>query len=138
MSRFRKRVRAGRGLKARGVAVAAARIAWDNRETIAKATIGGVAAGVAWLERRKGPRKASDDLRRAVIARDESRCVYCKKKVWGRQLHIDHKQPWTRGGKTEYENLQVTCWQCNREKGDMTDKEYRRLRQRQRWARRGA
>ena len=138
MPRYRRRGRPARGRAARGVATAVAKIAWDNRDKIAEAAAGGLVAGRAWLNRRRQPRSIPDDLRRAVIARDQSTCAYCNKQVWGKRLHIDHKQPWSRGGKTEYENLQVTCWQCNKEKGDMTDKEYRRLRQRQRWARRGA
>lgn len=133
MPRFMGR---GRGVGRVGLVLTAAQIAWNNREAIAKAAAGGVAAGAAWLERRKGPRTVPDDLRRAVIARDQSICAYCNKQVSGKRLHVDHKQPWSRGGKTAYENLQVTCWQCNKEKGDMTDDEYRRLRQRQRWARR--
>ena len=78
------------------------------------------------------------DRWRAVIASNESKCAYCGKKVWGSTRHIDHKRPRSKGGKTEYDNLQVTCQPCNQEKGDMSDREYRRLRQRQRWARRNA
>ena len=79
-------------------------------------------------------REPTYQLRNAVIARDKSKCVYCSKGVWGKGLHIDHKYPWSKGGRTTYTNLQVTCWQCNKEKGDMTDREYRRLRERQAWA----
>ena len=82
----------------------------------------------------RGEREPSPQLRKAIIARDKSKCVYCSRKVWGRGLHIDHRYPWSKGGRTTYTNLQVTCWQCNKEKGDMTDREYRRLRERQAWA----
>ena len=81
-------------------------------------------------------REPSLDLRWAIINRDKSTCVYCDKKVQGKALHIDHRYPWSKGGRTTYTNLQVTCWQCNKEKGDMTDTEYRRLRERQQWAKR--
>ena len=135
MSRFRRSRRNGVGNGIPRLAGVAAKLVWDNRERIIDAATTAAAGAVAAIEGRgKGSRTVPADLRRAIIARDESRCAYCGKKVWGSYREIDHKQPWSKRGKTVYENLQVTCRPCNKEKGDMTDREYRRLLQRQKWA----
>jgi len=31
----------------------------------------------------------------------------------GLSLHVDHIEPWSRGGKTIEENLQTLCEKCN-------------------------
>lgn len=34
-----------------------------------------------------------------------------------KEMHGDHIIPWSRGGRTIVENLQMLCAQCNRDKG---------------------
>lgn len=60
-------------------------------------------------------------------------CPYCGDPV----KEIDHKQPLSKGGEHSLDNLQMTCLDCNRSKGDMTDEEFRQLRSTQPKKRRG-
>jgi hypothetical protein len=67
------------------------------------------------------PRSISLSLRYKVLSRDRFRCVKC-----GRSpatdlnvvLHIDHKDPWSKGGPNTEENLRTLCFDCNLGKGD--------------------
>lgn len=62
-------------------------------------------------------------LRRLVFGRDGHRCVYCGT-VDG-PFQIDHKFPWSRGGRHELDNLCVACLECNAAKGALTEQEFR-------------
>ncbi len=60
-------------------------------------------------------------LRLKVLDRDKYTCVFCGRTpalLPGVTLHIDHKVPFSKGGKTEFENLQTLCFDCNYGKGD--------------------
>jgi 5-methylcytosine-specific restriction endonuclease McrA len=52
--------------------------------------------------------------RRAVLARDSHRCVYCTV----RADTIDHVVPRSRGGRNEWTNVVAACSRCNHRKGD--------------------
>lgn len=52
--------------------------------------------------------------RRAVFARDQSRCQYCEKAAES----IDHVHPRSKGGKHEWTNVVACCRRCNTLKGD--------------------
>ncbi|MEK7534295.1 MAG: HNH endonuclease [Patescibacteria group bacterium] len=55
-------------------------------------------------------------IRLEVLARDNFRCVYCGKNPstdLGTKLHVDHITPFSKGGKTNLENLQTLCSDCN-------------------------
>ncbi len=43
-------------------------------------------------------------------------CPYCKNKFDIEQMHADHIRPWSKGGLTERENLQMLCEDCNLKK----------------------
>jgi len=66
------------------------------------------------------PRSISLSLRYKVLSRDRFRCVKC-----GRSpatdlsvvLHVDHKDPWSKGGPNTEENLRTLCFDCNLGKG---------------------
>lgn len=68
-----------------------------------------------------------------VVANRMLACPYCGDPV----KEIDHKQPLSKGGEHTLENLQMTCLDCNRSKGDMTDEEFRLLRSNQPKKRKG-
>lgn len=55
-----------------------------------------------------------------VLARDGIRCVRCGSED---NLHVDHIDPWSKGGKTVLENLQTLCRPCNSRKGAIGEAE---------------
>jgi hypothetical protein len=60
-------------------------------------------------------------LRYKVLSRDRFRCVKCgisPSSDLNCQLHVDHVIPYSKGGKTNLENLQSTCSACNLGKGN--------------------
>ncbi len=62
-------------------------------------------------------------LRLKVFDRDGYTCVRCGRSPAlerGVVLHVDHRQPFAKSGKTELSNLQTLCSECNLGKGDET------------------
>lgn len=57
--------------------------------------------------------------RYAIMERDGFKCQLCGRdsREAGVPLQIDHKTPWSRGGKTSLENLWTLCRDCNLGKG---------------------
>ncbi len=56
-----------------------------------------------------------------VLDRDNYRCVFCGRSPAtevGVRLHIDHKIPFSTGGKSTVDNLQTLCQDCNLGKSD--------------------
>lgn len=59
-------------------------------------------------------------LRALVLMRDGARCQLCGAEARnGARLHVDHVVPWSKGGETILENLQVLCQICNIGKSDV-------------------
>jgi 5-methylcytosine-specific restriction endonuclease McrA len=63
-------------------------------------------------------RVALDDFtpeqKQAILERDQYRCVICGKGLAdGVELHVDHIRPRYLGGRSEIENGQTLCAQCN-------------------------
>jgi hypothetical protein len=54
------------------------------------------------------------DVKIAVTLRDQGKCVQCGSQD---ELHYDHKIPWSRGGASTMNNIQLLCGRCNRRKG---------------------
>ena len=69
----------------------------------------------------KTKRDPSDRLKVQVLMRDGNRCkicgVICSEGL--HNIHFDHIIPWSKGGETVLENLQVLCSACNEAKGNM-------------------
>lgn len=57
------------------------------------------------------PKEVAD----AVYRRDGGKCVYCGATE---NLHLDHIIPFSRGGATNIENLQLLCQKCNLQKSN--------------------
>lgn len=60
--------------------------------------------------------KMSASLRYDILERDGFKCNYCGASPEldnDIQLHVDHIIPVSKGGKTEWDNLQVLCQRCN-------------------------
>lgn len=64
-------------------------------------------------------RAANNGLRKLVYERDAGRCRYCGEAV-PFKAPLDHIIPYSIGGKTEFENLVVSCRPCNSEKSGRT------------------
>ena len=58
------------------------------------------------------------NLRAAVLQRDGHKCVYCGKSGKRVRLELDHADPRSQGGPDRYDNLVVSCRQCNHRKGN--------------------
>lgn len=52
-------------------------------------------------------------------------CPYCRCWLDDKTATVDHKTPRIRGGTNAPDNLQLCCQECNRDKGRMTDWEFR-------------
>lgn len=76
------------------------------------------------IYKHKTKREPSDRLKVQVLMRDGNRCRICGAKCDGgiHKLHFDHIKPWSKGGETTLDNLQVLCSVCNAALGD-SDKE---------------
>ena len=73
----------------------------------------GKAAVIPQTEVVQDSRYISPQLRQAVWARCQGRCVECQNV---NLLEYDHIIPLSKGGATSYENLQILCRACNRHK----------------------
>ncbi len=68
-----------------------------------------------------GPRNIPPKLRYKVMKRDNWTCVLCgvrKTKENNVQLHVDHRIPYSKGGKTVLSNLRTLCSTCNLGRGN--------------------
>lgn len=80
-----------------------------------------------WDHRLLDDNPVSDSLRFRVLKEAKGRCALCGATRDERTLDVDHIIPRSRGGRTEYENLQVLCSKCNRSKQDKDDSDFRSL-----------
>lgn len=84
------------------------------------------AVGGKSVKREKSPqnrrkKRIPASLRAEILVRDSFTCQWCNRNrdylPDGVTLHIDHRVPVARGGKTVRTNLQVLCSECNLGKG---------------------
>lgn len=64
-------------------------------------------------------RMPSERLKVQVLMRDGNKCRLCGITVTGDNIHFDHIKPWSKGGETVLENLQVLCETHNLAKGNL-------------------
>lgn len=67
----------------------------------------------------KTKRLPSKRLEVQVLMRDGNKCRLCGITVSGDNIHFDHIKPWSKGGETVLENLQVLCEKHNLAKGNL-------------------
>lgn len=69
----------------------------------------------------KTKRNPSNRLKVQVLMRDGNRCRLCGVECNDglHNIHFDHIIPWSKGGETELNNLQVLCSDCNLAKGNI-------------------
>ena len=68
-------------------------------------------------------RQFDEKTSRAVYEKQKHHCLYCVKEGNNREyafreMHADHIQPWSKGGKTEENNCQMLCASHNESKGN--------------------
>ncbi|WP_461257488.1 HNH endonuclease, partial [Treponema sp. R80B11-R83G3] len=62
-------------------------------------------------------RAFTDSQKRTAYEKQDGKCKICKEKFDIDEMEGDHITPWTEGGKTLPDNLQMLCKDCNRRKG---------------------
>jgi uncharacterized protein with ParB-like and HNH nuclease domain len=62
-------------------------------------------------------RAFTESQKRAAYEKQKGICPVCKERFEIANMEGDHITPWTEGGKTSPENLQMLCKECNRRKG---------------------
>jgi hypothetical protein len=67
----------------------------------------------------KTKRIPSERLKVQVLMRDGNICRLCGVVLIGENIHFDHIIPWSKGGETTLENLQILCAKHNLAKGDL-------------------
>lgn len=70
-------------------------------------------------ERHLSIRKFSDKDKRTAYERQNGICPICGTHHEIEEMEGDHIIPWSKGGKTTIDNLQMLCKKCNREKGNI-------------------
>ena|SRR5258708_5243380 len=64
-------------------------------------------------------RNPSERLKVQVLMRDGNKCRLCGVTLIGDNIHFDHIIPWSKGGETTLENLQILCDAHNLAKGNL-------------------
>lgn len=64
-------------------------------------------------------RNFTDNDRRTAYARCNGTCAKCGKRFPIEEMEADHITPWSKGGHTSLDNLQMLCKECNRRKSDV-------------------
>lgn len=59
-----------------------------------------------------------------VLKRENQVCRSCGMPVADNDIHFDHIIPWSKGGPTEENNIQLLCGTCNRKKSDKFEEEF--------------
>ena len=89
-------------------------------EDIASVTFVMKMPAVVRLLRRITRRRSVKFSRMNVLLRDNFRCQYCGEKRTTRKLNYDHVIPRSQGGKTTWENIVASCYECNHRKAGRT------------------
>ena len=63
-------------------------------------------------------RKFPNRIREKFHKKQDGKCAYCLKEIKLHQAHADHITPWSAGGKTEEDNCQILCRDCNLSKSN--------------------
>lgn len=74
---------------------------------------------------RRGDRSIPLGLRFQVLERDDGKCRLCGRSPnEGATLHVDHVTPFSLGGLTVLNNLQILCEACNLGKGNRSERSF--------------
>jgi len=73
---------------------------------------------VYWQRQTQGPRNFSKKMKERKYGQQGGRCTHCGARCPYSEMEGDHIMPYSKGGKTDYDNLQMLCRPCNRRKGN--------------------
>ncbi|MHB8411143.1 MAG: HNH endonuclease [Candidatus Acidiferrales bacterium] len=75
------------------------------------------------LSYRHIPQQSRALSRKNILLRDRNTCQFCGQTLSSSDLTLDHVMPRSRGGRSSWENLVASCYECNNRKGDRTPEE---------------
>ena len=75
---------------------------------------------IRFLENTRPRKRSIKFSKENVYARDKGVCQYCGKKVERSKATYDHVKPRKLGGKTNWNNIVISCTACNQYKGGRT------------------
>lgn len=70
-------------------------------------------------ERHLNIRAFTESQKRQVYEKQKGICKSCGEHFKFKEMHGDHITPWSSGGKTDIENCQMLCQECNRRKSNI-------------------
>jgi 5-methylcytosine-specific restriction endonuclease McrA len=77
------------------------------------------------IAKRRGALRTERIYRKTVHARGNGVCYLCLEPVLLADMHLEHKQPLSRGGSHTYDNVGCACRPCNMSKHNKTEAEFR-------------
>lgn len=95
-----------------------ARLMEDEEVTSAKGIYSYVLEPTKQNERYLSLRSFTDKQKRVAYEAQGGICLHCNKSFALEEMEGDHISPWSEGGKTEIDNLQMLCKLCNRLKSN--------------------
>lgn len=75
---------------------------------------------VRFIRAMRSKKKAIKFSRENVYVRDNGKCQYCGNKVPRHDATYDHVIPRAQGGQTNWDNIVISCMDCNQNKGCRT------------------
>ena len=73
-------------------------------------------------EKLLSPRTFDDSMKRTKLEEQNHKCAYCGGEIPDmKSAQADHIVPWSKGGRTVYENLQILCVKCNAQKSNKSE-----------------
>lgn len=72
-------------------------------------------------EARRRGRYIPFNVKMRVVRRDNYTCQICRKHLRDDEVEFDHIIPLSKGGSSEEHNIQLTCFECNRDKKDRVE-----------------
>jgi 5-methylcytosine-specific restriction endonuclease McrA len=62
-----------------------------------------------------------------LVCKVPASCIWCQRRLTPSVINFDHDVPLARGGNWSLENLFAICGSCNRRKGTLDSREFRKL-----------
>ena len=93
---------------------------YDDREIRSTTVVIKMPSVIRFLRKITRKKKKIKFSRENVYARDNGKCQYCQKRITRADATYDHVVPRSKGGKTTWDNIVISCVKCNQDKGGRT------------------